>query len=139
MQYKIMKKELVSELKRVSKLVKDEPDTRKKLYYYSAAYGITSRVMKFSFRGDLLLADMVLNQSYLMVTDRLNKVMGGDTTVELKPEVFSSLSNGVLELALAFEKEEPVQVALEKILITAYSTNGPGNYLKEKGALALDK
>ena len=61
----------------------------------------------------------------------------GDQTVLIEEIHFSRLSEGLRLLADRIESDEPIQEALELILCTAFSTTGPGNYLMEKGELAL--
>ena len=59
-----LKEELVNELKSVSRRMIEETDPSKKLFYYSAAYGITNRVMRFEFDEELLLVDALLTITY---------------------------------------------------------------------------
>ena len=136
-QEKFFRKELVSELRRVENLIKKEGNPEKKLYYFSAAYGITSRTFRYSFSKDVLLADFALNTAYVLLLDRFTQMKGGNQTVQLEPEHFDKLCEGLKLLADRFESEKNIQEPLEIILTTAYSATGPGNYLREKGDLKL--
>jgi len=129
------RKELVQELRNVSKMMKGEKNLEKKIYYFSAAYGITNRHYRYAFSGEVLLADLVLTASYQTLTERLNMLKSGNTTVMMDEQVFEKIQDGLLELADAFENRKPAQDALECILTEAFSISGPGNYLKEKGML----
>jgi hypothetical protein len=131
------KKELVKELRRVVTMMKKEENLEKKLYLFSAAYGIASRTYRSSFSGDYLLAEFVLNNSYGVIIDRIQKLKSGDNTVNVEDIHFEKLQEGVILLADAFENNESVLDPLEKILTVAFSTSGAGNYLKEKGMLIL--
>jgi len=132
-----IKKELVDELRYVSRLMKSETNLEKKIYYFSAAYGITSRTFRYVFSRDVLLADLVLNICYQKLSERFNLIRSGDTTVTIDDDVCDKLSEGLDLLADLFEKEEPIQEALEILLTISFSVSGPGNYLKEKGLLKL--
>lgn len=129
------RKELVKELRNVARLMKDEKSVEKKLYYFSAAYGITNRTYRYAFSGDILLADLVLNTAYQTMVERIKMLKSGDTTVSLDENVFISIQEGLQVLANAFEDNKPIQNPLEKILTAAFSVSGPGNYLKEKGLI----
>jgi hypothetical protein len=132
------KKELVRELREVARLMKETKDPEKKIYYFSAAYGITSRTYRYSFSRDVLLADFVLNASYQALMQRLKMLKSGDTTVVLDDKIFAALHKGLLMLADAFEADKPkTQEALEQILTASFVASGPGNYLREKGAATI--
>ena len=131
------RKELVQELRRIAKMMKEEKDVEKKIYYFSAAYGITSRHYRYAFSSEVLLADLVLNTAYQTLNERLRLIKSGNTTVEMSEHVFEKLQEGLLKLADAFDSKKPVQAALEYILTLAFSISGPGNYLKEKGFFAV--
>lgn len=131
------RKELVKELKNVARLMKDEKNPEKKLYYFSAAYGITNRTYRYAFSSEVLLADFVLNAAYQSLLDRFNRIRAGDTTVVWDDKVFDALFEGLRSLAEAFDEGASIQESLETILTAAFSLSGAGNYLKEKGMLSL--
>nr|WP_321351505.1 hypothetical protein [uncultured Methanoregula sp.] len=132
------RKELVTELREVARLMKESKDPEKKIYYFSAAYGITSRTYRYSFSRDVLLADFVLNASYQALLERVRMLKTGDNNVVLDEKIFNALQKGLLMLADAFEDEKPkTQEALEQILTASFVASGPGNYLREKGAVTL--
>jgi len=132
------RKELVTELREVARKMKETKDPEKKIYYFSAAYGITSRTFRYSFSRDVLLADFVLNTSYQALMQRLKMLKSGDKTVVLDEKIFTAIHKGLVMLADAFEKDKPnTQEALEQILTAAFVSSGPGNYLREKGAATI--
>ena len=134
-QDKYFRKELVKELRLVEGLVKKEPSVEKKIYYFSAAYGITSRTYRYAFSKDVLLADYVLQTVHNLFTDRVNRIKAGDPTVKIEDVHFEKLCEGLKLLANKLEAEENIQEPLEMLLTIAFSTSGPGNYLHEKGEL----
>ena len=131
------RKELVEELRKVEKYMRDEQDFEKKIYFFSAAYGITSRTMRYAFSKEVLLADVVLQAVYRMILDRYNRIRAGEKTIELKQEHFNKLCEALRELAKCFENKESVEKPLEDIMAVGFSLTGPGNYLMLKGELKL--
>ena len=133
------RKELVEELRFAEGLMKTDDNPERKIYYFSAAYGITSRTYRYSFSKDVLLADFVLNASYNILKERLAMIKAGDPSVELDEKVFDQICKGLRQLADAFENKENIQDDLETIITAAFSTTGPGRYLHvEKGSLSLE-
>ena len=131
------RRELVQELRRVENLMRRESSIEKKIYYFSAAYGITSRTFRYSFSKDILLTDFVLQGAYNILMDRLNRLKSGDKTVSLDEFLFDGICDGLKLLADKVESKAKLQDALEIILTAAYATTGPGNYLREKGDMKL--
>jgi len=131
------KKELVTELRNVAGLMENEKNPEKKIYYFSAGYGITSRTYRYAFSSEILLADLVLNASYQTLFDRLTRLKSGEPTVPLEEIPFAKIEEGIWDLAKALETSKPIQKALEQILTASFSVSGPGNYLKIKGMLRL--
>ncbi len=136
-QEEFFKKELVNELRLVEALMKKEENIEKKIYYFSAAYGITSRTYRYVFSDDVLLADLVLTAGYQALSDRLLRVKSGDTTVKLDETPFKKIEEGLRQLADAFENSESILEPLKAILTATFSTSGAGNYLREKGMFEL--
>lgn len=134
----LFREELVEELLNVSRLMREEKSLEKKIYYFSAAFGITGRTFRYVFSKDVLLADLVLNASYQSLNDRYQRMRSGDATVLIDEPVIPQIIDGLEMLAKNFERGEPIQEALETILTASYSITGPGNYLRDKGLLKLD-
>jgi len=131
------RRELVQELRRVENSMRRESSVEKKIYYFSAAYGITSRTFRYSFSNDILLADFVLQGAYNLLKDRLNRLKTGDKTVQLDDIIIERICDGLKLLADRIESKDNLQNALETILSAAYVTTGPGNYLREKNDINL--
>lgn len=136
-QKEFFKKELVKELRLVEALMKKEENIEKKIYLFSAAYGIASRSYRYSFSPDVLLSELVLTTGYQTLTDRFKRLQAGDTTVKLEEVHFKKIEEGLRLLADAFDKNESILEPLEVILTITFSTSGAGNYLREKGILKL--
>ncbi|MDD1727571.1 MAG: hypothetical protein LUQ50_00700, partial [Methanospirillum sp.] len=67
--------------------------------------------------------------------ERLNRLKSGDSTVMLENIHFERIQNGLMELAVSFEKNLPSIDPLKKILSTMYSTTSPGYYIRLKGMM----
>lgn len=136
-QAEFFKKELVTELRNIAGLMEKEKNLEKKIFYFSAGYGITSRSYRYAFSSEVLLADSVLNASYQSLFDRFQRIRSGETAVPLDETTFKKIEEGLWDLAKAIDTNKPVQKSLEQILTASFSTSGPGYYLKEKGMLKL--
>jgi hypothetical protein len=131
------RKELVIELRKVADMMAKEKNPEKKLYYFSAAFGITSRTYRYVFSSDVLLADLVLTAGYQQLLERIHACKAGDISVLLTEEIFEKLEQGLWDLAQAFEEGRSILEPLEKINTITFSVTGPGYYLKEKGMIKL--
>lgn len=131
------KKELVEELRRVEKMVREAPSVPKKLYYLSAAHGVTNRTFRYSFSKDVLITDLLLTGVFNMLNERIMAISSGDQNVIPDPLIFEKICDGLRDLANCFEKNESILEPIENIVTMGYSVTGPGNYLKEKGLLKL--
>ena len=129
-----VKKELVKELKNVSKRMLDEPELVKKLFYYSAAYGAVDRTMRYGFTKQLLMAHTILNVTYNAYKERLRAIAGGDSVVPLTIGQLDRTAELVRDLGDAFNKGIDVNGILADIMLLAYMSTGPGHYLNENGA-----
>ncbi|MCX6676973.1 MAG: hypothetical protein NTU95_03390 [Methanothrix sp.] len=131
------RKELVEELRRVESLIRQTPSLDKKIYYFSATYGITGRTYRYSFSSEVLIADILLQSVYNMMTERLNLIKAGNPTVDPDIKIFEKICDGLRDLANSLETKESIQGPLETITSAGFSLTGPGNYLKEKGDLQI--
>lgn len=132
------KKELIDELRLVEKKMRAEESLEKKIYLFSAAYGIANRTYRYSFSRDVLLIDLVLHNAYGLLFERIQRIKKeGDNIVPLENVHFEKLQDGLKMLADSLENDKSIQEALELIVCVSFSTTGPGNYLREKGMLTF--
>lgn len=136
-QKRFFEKEIVKELRLIEASMKKEENVERKIYLFSAAYGIMGRSYRYEFSRDALLAELVLNNSYNVLMDRFNRLKAGDSTVKLETFHFEKIEEGLRLLADCIENEKSILEPLELILTVAFSASGPGNYLREKGMLDL--
>jgi hypothetical protein len=131
------RKELIEELRLVESKMREEPTLERKIYYFSAAFGITGRTYKYVFSKDVLLADIVLQNVYNMLNEHMSRLKSGDKNSLPNPVVFEQLCDGIRDLANGFESGSNVIGPLENIATAGFSTTGAGNYLLEKGLIKL--
>jgi hypothetical protein len=131
------RKELATELRLIENLVRNEPSMEKKIYYFSAAYGITGRTFRYSFSKDVLLADFVLTQVYSLLLDGFNQLRAGSEVIQLDSLHVEKICDALKELAYKLEACENIQEPLQEMLATGFSIRGPGLYLTEKGSLII--
>jgi len=120
----------VEELDNVAHRMRHEPDPARKLFLFSATYGMTDRVMRLSYDSELLFAHMVLSHVYSTFLNRLNAITHGDSVVPLGQQHFDRLADLTAELSEQIKKGEPTYVTLERFNELAFTTTGAGYYMK---------
>lgn len=125
-----LKSRLLSELNFVIRKVNEEPDATRKLYFLSAAHGAVGRTMRFNLEPKLVMAHSILNICYSMLLDRFNRVKRGDLAIQLPEDWPKQVVENLTELRKSIKENQSIYPALEKMILLAYSTTGPGYYTK---------
>ena len=129
-----LKDRLLSELDYIIEKIKTETDTKRKLYFLSAAHGAIERTMRFHSDGELYLIHFTLNLCYSTIGGLLNRIGSGDMAVIPPGNLWERVLTNLDELSAAIYDEVPSHPILEKIAILTYTLTGPGyyttNYLK---------
>lgn len=134
----LMRKEIENEFKYVSDRIIAEKDTRRKVFFYSAAYGVTRRVLNLQYDPQLCLMELVLETSYNAINNRVNNiVLGKDATVPLIDGFFEKLAKAINDLADCIKSNEDTYKILEYIVVLTYTTMGNGYYLYTKGDIKV--
>lgn len=129
---------IVNEFAYVIKKMRGEKDPSKKLYYFSAAYGVIFRILNLEFDSTLNVIHFVLNGTYSSINNRLNIMgQGIEMGVGIPTELFTELENTTEAIARAIEEDADPLESLEKLAVLSYVTSGNGYYLYEKGLLKL--
>lgn len=128
------KKKIVSEIKFVVEKMKSEEDPKRKLYYFSAIYGVISRIFNIEFDSDLVFAHMVTNAVYSTINSRL---ANPDKVIQLPEEIFDKLIAITEELQDVIEKDKNPYEVLKKFSLLGYVTTGNGYYLYKKGIFKI--
>lgn len=134
------KKIIVDEFRSVAGKMKEMEDLSKKLYWFSAAYGVVFRVFNLEFDATLVFVHMILNAAYSTISGRLAAIREGkDETIDIPEGLFDSLQEVVEELAenIEMENEHDIFKNLQRIANLTYATTGNGYYLYQKGVLQL--
>jgi len=132
------RKSIVNEFRLVAKKIREEEDPARKLFFFSATYGVISRVFNFSYDPQLVFIHMVLNASYNTLNAAVTRFESIEERAISIPEgLFNKLADATEELADKIEKDEDTYETLQKIAIMCFSTTGNGYYLYEKGLLSI--
>lgn len=124
---------LADEIKFCREKINSEEDIKKKVYYYSATYGMTRRIFNLEFDSQLQFIDFILNSSYQLILTRISAIMSGDTSIPIANDFFENLTNCLELLENRIRNDEDTYDVLEKIVNLTSTIDGNGYYLKEKG------
>jgi hypothetical protein len=133
-----MRKEIENEFKYVSDKIIAEKDTRRKAFFYSAAYGVIRRIVNLQYDPQLSLMELILETSYNTINDRVNRiVVGNDVTVPLIDGFFEKLAQAINDLADCVKSDKDTYKILEHIVVLTHTTTGNGYYLYTKGDIKV--
>jgi hypothetical protein len=127
---KQIKKNLLKELEFIIKKMREEPDSVKKIYFFSAVNGALERATRFHFDRELLVATAIMSVSYNSINDRVNRLKMGETVIPFTESLMDQLIVSVSDLAKAIEENKTVYPALERAMEVAYVVSGPGFYTR---------
>lgn len=125
---------IIEEIKFVLKRMKQEKDSKIKLYYFSAIYGMMHRIFNQEYAPDLIFANFVLNSTYNQINSRLQNP---EKIIEIPDELFGKLEDATSELLTVIEKDQNLYEVLKKFILLGYVTIGNGYYLYQKGLLKI--
>lgn len=123
-----LKRRLLSELDFVIRMITEETETTRKMYFLSAAHGAIERTIRFHDNSELMIAHAILNICFNALLDRANRIKGGDTAVPLPDNWSERISEDLRELRRLIDEDHPLYPALERIMRLAYTISGPGHY-----------
>jgi hypothetical protein len=133
-----MKKELIREIRFVVDRMKTTNSAQEKLYYFSATFGISQRILNFEYDLELAFIYQVLQLVYNAVNIRIGSMSKGLESPILIPDLlFIKLEDTLNELAKKIEDDKETYKELEIMANCAYSTTGNGYYLYQKGMLKI--
>ncbi|MCK4444371.1 MAG: hypothetical protein KAW09_07495 [Thermoplasmata archaeon] len=120
------------ELARIAKLMRETEDSKTKMYYYSACYGMTNRILNLAHDTGLSLIDLVLNATFSTISGGIQQ----PSAFPFPTEILERLPDLVEELAKEI-KGGKAPDALKKIATLSYISTGNGHYLYKAGKLKL--
>ncbi|MCJ7579197.1 MAG: hypothetical protein MUP98_01525 [Candidatus Aminicenantes bacterium] len=125
---------LVKEIKFVLEKMHKEEDSKSKLYYFSAIFGLMHRIYNLEYSSDLVFAHFVLSSIHSQINAG---IQNPDKTIKIPVELFQKLEENTGKLLNAIEKDENLYEVLKKYSVLGYVTNGNGYYLYQRGKLKL--
>jgi hypothetical protein len=128
------KNKLAKEIRFVLEKIKGDEDPKAKLYYFSAIYGIMSRIFNLEYAPDLIFAHFVLSSTYNQINSRLQNP---DKVIKIPDELFDKLIDATSELLEVIENNKNLYEVLKKFTLLSYVTIGNGYYLYQKGLLKI--
>lgn len=133
-----IKSELEKELKYVSDRIIAEEDMRRKVFFYSGAYGVTRRILSSYYDPQIVCMDMVLEVSCNAITERIESIVSeNEKTIPLIDGFFEKLAEAINELANCVKYNKDIYKPLERIAVLAHVTTGFGYYLYTKGRVKI--
>lgn len=124
---------LSDELKFCREKINDEIEIRRKVYFYSSAYGMAKRILNLEYDPQLQFIDFVLNTSFNAISNRMNGNMAGDDTILLTNDFFNELTSCLELLEGRIRDDKDTYDVLEKIINLTFTIDGNGYYLVQKG------
>ena len=131
---KNMTQDLIEEIEFVIEKMKSVQDHYSKLYYFSAVYGIMTRIFNFEYNPDLIIAHFVTSSTYNQIKASLDNP---DKAIKIPDELFEKLQERTEELLNAIKKDENLYEVLKMFWLLGYATMGNGYYLYKKGLLKI--
>jgi hypothetical protein len=137
--HKELRKHLAKEFRYVATKMQQEKLPQKKLFYFSALFGESQRVLNYEWDRDLALVHMVIQQTHIHLSSQAPSI---GTLLPIDGSIiYQQLTQTTLDLAEHFEKPEDIAKneelyqILSRIAEIAYVASGNGSYLYEKGAI----
>ena len=129
---------IVDEFKYVAKKIMEEKQLNRKNYYFSAAYGVVSRVFNTEFDPNLVFVHTVLQTAQGNINNLLERIRTGqEGNIKISEQHFDSLAKALEDLSDKIEKDKDLSAPLQKISNIGYSASGNGYYLYQKGLLKI--
>ncbi len=120
---------LVKELENVVMRMRETPDPSRKLFFFSAAYGVTDRVVRIQYDSELLAITHVLSTVYNQFMARGSAIGQGERVVPIEPEMMVKLADLTEQLAEHIKKETSPYDTLQRFIELSFRTTGPGYYM----------
>lgn len=131
---KASKSQIVNEIEFALKKMTSENDEKKKLYYFSATYGVIQRISNIDYDDTLIFIHFILSSTHANINAR---IQNPDPVISIPEKLFSSLENATKQLLDAIKNDKSVYESLEKFVLIGYVTTGNGFYLYERGYLKI--
>ena len=137
-----LRERLASEYEFAVGRMRQVPDPRQKVFFFSVTFGEATRVMNMHWDAQLALVHGVTHHTSQAIAARVSAIQAGaEASVRLEDEYWDALADAVDELAAFIRDKEGSDGELLRILTRfyelAYITTGNGYYLHLRGKLKL--
>lgn len=127
--------EIVKELQTSAELIRNSDDDLERAYFFSAAYGVLERTIRFHFDPALLFGSRVLRSSYTDINARANQIAAGNDVIPILEEVWGGIAEALTELARRIKSDGDFLDLLQRIGVLTFITSGAGHYMKLRGQI----
>lgn len=131
---------IVNEFRKVAIGMKDANYASKKIYWFSATFGIVHRILNLEFDDTLVCIHVILNATYNLINARADNIKRStEAAIDFPKNLFENLQETIVELSDNIENNNELEIFknLQKIAKIAYATTGNGYYLYLQGKLQL--
>lgn len=114
--------------------IKEAETEERKLYYYSALYGIIGRIMRFEPDPQLLFCHFVLNSTYTLLNNQVTAINAGAIQVPLAEDLFDRVDTALKSFQdhVSAKQDGDLYEDLQSLVVAAWSVTGGGFYDEEK-------
>ncbi len=114
--------------------MKEAETPEKKLYYYSAVYGIIGRIMRLEHDPQLLFCHFVLNSTYNVLNQQITAIRAGAIQVPLAEDLFDKVDTTLKSFQdhVTAKQDGDLYEDLQSLVVTVWSVTGRGFYDEEK-------
>lgn len=136
-------KRLAEEFRFAADRMKTASDVQSKMWFFSAFYGETTRILNVWWNPELALLHMVLQEAFRIINiNAIEYAASGGRAIGFPakelPEVLTAIT---FDLAELFQQKKVDETKLYNILTRlaelTYATTGNGRYLLTKGSINL--
>jgi hypothetical protein len=138
-----IQKRLAEEFRFAADQMKTVSDVQSKLWFFSAFYGETTRILNVWWNPELALLHMVLQDAFRIIsTNAVEYAASGGRAIGFPAkELPETLTAIALDIAELFQQKKVDEMRLHNILTRlaelAYATTGNGRYLVVKKTINL--
>lgn len=135
-EYKV---KIAQEFKNASKYMLQADTPQKKLYFFSATYGILNRILNLEYDTELLFIDFILHRCYDAINSIVVPYMRGEIKIPMPDLIIllDKIAEKINALGDAIEKDGDYIKILMEIVELSYTTTGNGAYLYYKGLINI--
>ena len=129
---------ITSEFDYAVEKMRSEPNPLKKLFFYSATYGVLPRIFNIEYDPMLIHMHLILQTSFGTINHKVQEIVRGvEQVIEIPSQFFEKLEDTLERMSEKINKNEEFYDDLVAITNLTYAFVGNGQYLYQKGILEL--